>query len=160
MMHFGLIPHSRATNSYDLLLDVIQVIDEEPKRFNWGEWNLEASDDPDLSPACGTLACVAGWTSLITAPTLEEGVNPIGSYGADALQWFPYHTRRDLNQVFYATYSNGPTDACPYDHHMDRFLGETQRQYADRGIRSIRAFMAAHEQALKAHTITIPERTA
>lgn len=150
-MNVELIPHSKATNSYDLLTDVIGAIDDEPNRFNWGDWandeRVEGGFDV-RQPMCGTQACVGGWIGLLTSPkpSIEAGY-----HGED---WFPEATHDDLESLFYAEDEYGGGDDCAISPRKD----ESQREYADRGIAAIRVFMKKHEVALKAHAIDIPKR--
>lgn len=63
------LPYSDATNGYDLLTDVAQCILDEPRRFYMPDWVVERHDIqhlPDSNlPACGTAACIGGWTALL-----------------------------------------------------------------------------------------------
>lgn len=149
-MNVNLIPHSSATNSYDLLEDVIKAIDEEPNRFDWAEWACDVERDGacgayDVTqPACGTQACVSGWIGLLTdaRPTL---------HCHQTERWFPQETHSDLEDLFYAEDDFGADQLAPNP-------GESQRDYANRGIAAIRLFMQRHKRVLKAHAISIPPR--
>lgn len=171
-MKFDLIPHSEATNSYDLMNDAAIAIEEEPRRFNWGEWFQDLDDDFNptfdagaaygrwtnelaAKPACGTQACVKGWLNLLTAQNEDEASNPdTGVYG-----WFPLSVHVDLYKLFFARHPfNGHDDASFIFSAMNPLPGETQKDYAARGVRAIRKFMAMHEHELKAFTISIPPR--
>lgn len=64
------LPVSRAKNAYQLLGEIRKLILEEPKRYRqsiWGHRNLKGPD----APACGTQACVAGWTCVLKVPSLS-----------------------------------------------------------------------------------------
>src|SRR5436189_5507993 len=66
-------PRSDATNAYDLLTDVIQCIEREPRRLHMQHWlltgeYLEAELDGEDGPICGTAGCVAGIITLLTVP--------------------------------------------------------------------------------------------
>lgn len=187
-MKFDLIPHSRATNSYELLMDVVDALRAEPKRFSWGNWvrNTEfATDlDGDKFPACGTQGCLHGWVKLLTIQNLNEldqdsdsqvyinkwfpaeltGVMDALAYGRP-----PYTGKRPQDYVAYVIYNvtkfqmTDPTDHCPYtdwmnDPDLHKFKWETQEQYAERGIRALRAFASEHFDALNAFQIVIPPR--
>lgn len=164
-MIINLIPHSHASNSYELLEDVCRVIVEEPKRFFWGAWfkDLDGDyvreygpktwQDRNFKPACGTVACVSGWISLITEPTLKGFDERVAEYN---FKWFPAVLRNDLDLVFYAKYA-GPGKSLPFAK-INQIAGESHADYADRGIAMIRQFMADHEVTLKNHHIEIPRR--
>lgn len=91
-----------ATNAYDLLEDVKQVITDDPRRYNQGTWVetinptlLKAENDlgnpivDELDsyvvdflkseakmPECGTIGCVAGWVWTMKA-TKKSSHSPI-----------------------------------------------------------------------------------
>lgn len=75
-----LIPYSTATNAYDLLSDVVAAILEEPKRFDMRDWYLGPSHTWKYRraqrPACGTIACIAGWTVALAQPTDPDSNGP------------------------------------------------------------------------------------
>jgi hypothetical protein len=161
-MNASLIPHSSATTSWGLLEDVIKAIEEEPRRFNWVAWIIDADMNPAKvdkdagAPACGTLACVAGWTILLTQSRPNNYF--AGSYSPSraASSWFPRETHDNLLNLFLAIgdYVDETGNS------IDRRGDETPAQYAARGITAIRLFMAKHEAVLKAHNINIPPREA
>lgn len=154
-MKVDLIPHSTATNSYGLLMDVISAIDDEPNRFDWSDWFRDVDEHGAFggvgieAPTCGTQACLSGWIGLLTAERPHEEA----TYNTN--EWFPKSTHKDLDQLFYANAPFGDDDR----NGISPCLYETQRQYADRGIRAVRLFMQIHEAVLKAHTINIPLRS-
>jgi hypothetical protein len=60
------VPVSKATNAYELLTDIMRVVKSEPKRLNMDNWLLVDSDiDARNRPACHTVACVAGWATVL-----------------------------------------------------------------------------------------------
>jgi hypothetical protein len=62
----ALVPRSQAKNAYELLDEIKAVITAEPKRINMDNWLFDPKDVPEPSrPACGTVACIAGWTCLL-----------------------------------------------------------------------------------------------
>src|SRR5688572_6346556 len=87
--NLSLISPSKATNSWDLLEEVIARIREEPKRLamsNWvsmlngevvGSFSGELDDEDDVAvmkrklpqaenpPECGTVCCVSGWIGIL-----------------------------------------------------------------------------------------------
>jgi len=72
------VPWSNADNMYDLMLDVARAIREEPRRYDQATW-IERSQYSILGtlqsrgikggPACGTMACRAGWMVLLSGNT-------------------------------------------------------------------------------------------
>jgi hypothetical protein len=73
-MKKDLIPKSKAKTAYGLLSEVRKLILEEPKRYDQGIYIARingANDSVDLrseyrqEPACGTVACVAGWVATL-----------------------------------------------------------------------------------------------
>ncbi len=161
-MKVELIPHSQATNSYGLLEDVIKAIEEEPKRFYWGNW-VSGYDNPDVpsefKPACGTIGCVHGWIDLLTAH------DPSRSDGGNARLWFPEigSVQQDLYKLAYASGDYNGLEEQPDEDEdsggwIHRQHKETQEEYAARAARAIRLFMSRHEQELRNHRIQIPDR--
>jgi len=57
-------PVSKATNAYELLDEIRELIIEEPLRYNQASW-LSIGEDAhriyEVVPSCGTVGCVAGW---------------------------------------------------------------------------------------------------
>lgn len=69
------MPHSDATNAYDLWADVCAVIEEEPLRYDQGIWGVRL-DEEEIeymkkerhgAPACHTTGCRAGWFKLLSS---------------------------------------------------------------------------------------------
>ena len=150
-MKFDLIPHSHATTSWELLEDVVKTIDQEPKRFDWAIWTNPDADyylPAQDASACGTTACIAGWVNLLTTTEARDVRSPW-----DARKWFPGELSTELSALFlgFHDYDSGG---------LERRLNETRTEYVARGLKAIRLFMEKHEDALKAHHITIPARAA
>lgn len=77
---------SKATNAYDVLSEVREIILDEPLRYNQVTY-LSTGDGPGF-PKCGTVACVAGWTEVITGSTMASDV--LGLTDAQAGELFFY----------------------------------------------------------------------
>lgn len=60
------MPKPLKPSAVKLLERVIAHIEEEPKRFDIAQWGYKKSKLVD-GPACGTVACIAGWTLLLHA---------------------------------------------------------------------------------------------
>ncbi len=64
------VPRSDATTAYDLVSDVIACITQDPRRLDLTVWIGRRPEPPTALeaaawPACGTVACVAGWIVLL-----------------------------------------------------------------------------------------------
>lgn len=64
------IPKSKAKTAYGLLTEVKRLILAEPKRYRQTTWGVRESVDGPVydMPACGTVACVAGWVMTLKRP--------------------------------------------------------------------------------------------
>ena len=62
------IPRSKATNAYDLLSEIQDLIRTEPKRYNQNIWLRRVKRGEAKRPACGTVGCVAGWVVALKVP--------------------------------------------------------------------------------------------
>lgn len=71
-----------------ILSRVKALIFEEPKRLDMDQWGFRSSDS---APACGTVACIAGWADLVAAPALETGLKRA---------WSPDGKKRLRGEVF------------------------------------------------------------
>jgi hypothetical protein len=70
------IPRTKATNAYDLLKEVRDLILEDPRRYNQRttlnhyppgvQWTEGPRRQPILAPPCGTVGCRAGWVVELT----------------------------------------------------------------------------------------------
>lgn len=68
------LPKSDATNAFDLCMDAARAIREEPLRYNQEVWLEQEANFiayvldgvSDRLPACGTMACRAGWLTVLT----------------------------------------------------------------------------------------------
>lgn len=105
------LPISRATNAFDLLEELKAVIREEPQRLYMGWWIAKKhgvmTSTPDwilrtnkrdmghLQPACGTVACAAGWIVLLR----DEKAQGSDTEWA-ALRQFPESTFRTFEHLF------------------------------------------------------------
>lgn len=63
----SLIPKSKAKTAYGLLSEVRAIIRAEPKRYDQHDLlTIRAEHERnDSTPACGTVACVAGWVTVL-----------------------------------------------------------------------------------------------
>jgi len=158
---------SQATNVYDLLEDVCATILEEPRRYNQGEWGaVRGSQEweylPEtLHPDCGTVGCRAGWIVVKAdgaMPMREEyGFAPrvnailvphrasqiLGKLEAWTLLDNAREYERDINALF-------DESALTIESNDDEFLPlKGSREYAERGVAGLRAFMTKWNTYLK-----------
>lgn len=69
------IPKSKAKNAYQLLGEIRKLIIAEPKRYVqhiWLDKRQRAGVRKDFYPACGTVACVAGWVTTLKQPEVID----------------------------------------------------------------------------------------
>ena len=75
-----LIPHTKSKHPLVILKAVIKAICDEPKRYNQETFLMREDQTPDAFdvsfPACGTVACVAGWACIVTSgvPHSSSGI--------------------------------------------------------------------------------------
>jgi hypothetical protein len=152
------IPQSKATNAYDLLGDVITAIKEEPKRVYMEDWikrgrqlNLmlkaEGLEKED-GPACGTVGCIAGWTTLLAArKPRASSVHGVAQRLLGAID--EYGSIRNY-ALYVATYTLFTTNFPDAKYGTEK--------YAQHVIRNIREFRKAWQKELLA--TPIPKRKA
>lgn len=150
------VPKARAENAYDLLGEVIDLIKEDPKRYNQHFWltdgessggtGLDFSDLPrpilevrKNMPACGTMGCVAGWVSTLMKGPQAAMRSSAGIFAAEVLGL----TDRQKDHLF------AGEKAGMRDH-------ESPEEHAKRGIQHIQRFRAQHKAQLKAKRISRP----
>lgn len=76
------IPKSKAKTAYGLLGEIRALIVAEPKRYNQRDTlairgtEITGGYDDETFPRCGTIGCVAGWVTMLTAkdPSRVEDV--------------------------------------------------------------------------------------
>lgn len=136
--------------AYDLLGRVRDVILEEPKRYDQGIWAANLTDYDEVYglnntfPACGTIACVAGWTSvLVDGPGYYRGAQVewraktlLGLADWQTVELFGFDLFNGLLNEWYT--ENGK--AWPV---------QGTREYAEAGAEHIRRFMAKYEFQLR-----------
>lgn len=102
------VPRSTATNSDELLDELVDVIETEPQRLLMSDW-VAAFEDPDilpmhgLEPECGTVACAAGWIKILRRP-IDRGAaaNFIeGPTERFAVSQFPASALSAITDLFY-----------------------------------------------------------
>ncbi len=125
-------PRTRATTPIGILKSVAKAILEEPKRYDqsdWGERVIPEDDyDKQRLPACGTVACVAGWVDVLTRPKTKDAVVGFGGSERRArrkLKLQPWQARELFDGG--AVYGREGTKA-----------------YARAGVRHIEQFMREH----------------
>lgn len=161
MVNWELIPHSKASNSYELLEDVIKAILDEPRRIFMNHWNvvqvgdlnsmlgaLDSSsgagwiDKITRFPSCGTIGCISGWMNILSANRLvdvkagRDGAE--NSYG----KLMPKGLREALVNLFHGSVSY----PFPLAEHGTL-------EYASAVVDNIRKFMDRYDQELKGHRL-------
>lgn len=150
-----LLPKMAATNAYQLLDEVVAAILAEPKRLDMASWvrsaeHLGSFTSSSRVPACGTVACCAGWVCVLARPRAVVQAARTGENGhissiakhllgvSDA----PGGFERALDRLFVAHGANI----------MDLQWGT--RRYALAVVARIRAFQAAWSAHLLATPVT------
>lgn len=140
-------PRSHATNAYDLISDVIKAIEGEPKRFDMGDWFVHIS--PSILkknkqllqrfPACGTVACLAGWIVVlhgglsktrgsISKSAVDIIVNPDDIENCHERAWHMLHELRSM--FFEHPPERFEVGTLPYAQFMADKLRNYQQRYA------------------------------
>lgn len=84
-----------------LLAAIVAFILAEPKRFNMELFTQEVSPNAPDAPACGTVACLAGWADVLTSgyvDTYSNGMN--GGVEQRAIEVLQL-TKEEANSLFY-----------------------------------------------------------
>ena len=144
------IPRSKAKNAYDLLTDVRTAIVEEPKRLDMSWWVFRGRRLAKLlssrrrateAPACGTIACAAGWTVLLAGKrtrgsnTDDVAFNLLGgrpwrkdgSYDPDGSA-----LRTNLHVLFLRTQPRYTPGTDRYARYVANRIRDVQAQFKDR----------------------------
>ncbi len=135
------LPKSKATNAYDLLEEVRQLILEEPKRYNQEVFRVVEPDEYDAPlglPQCGTVGCVAGWVITLKAPDTRPGLTC--AIAQDIL---------GLNDDQVGTFFDGAALARKFPEHD---YVQT-KAYARAGAAHIRRFQKKYAAQLKAQKV-------
>jgi hypothetical protein len=134
------VPKQTARNSYDLLIEVIKAIKEEPLRIQMENYTSSKSSVVNKPlPECGTQGCIAGWMGI-----LHVAANAIRPRGAYTLQsrfiesLIPFSLRHDFNSLVMGNY--------PYPFPS---WGLNPPDYADSVIANIESFMRQHVTELR-----------
>ena len=130
------LPQSKAKTAYELLNEVKRVILADPKRYDQGVFIARKSSDAlnvESYPACGTVACVAGWACIL---------KDRGQAGTtiDMAAWLLGLNNKQADALFSVTAFN--TTALPQT-----------RAYARAGAQHITRFQQRYKKALKAHGV-------
>lgn len=164
---FALVPHSSATNTYQLFEEVIAAITANIERFQWSTWLNKsyvytpedlaafAFTEPINNPSCGTMGCLFGWMVTLTWRGEQYGL-PMSDdnfYDEREVSWLPEELHSELESLFMGKY--GPRADWGYHRRDDHDSQETQQEYVDRAVRMMRRFMSDHEEVLKAHTFDL-----
>lgn len=175
----SLLPKSKATNAYELLEELIQAVLEEPLRYDQSDWLSQGVYRMSIHrtrgrnvPACGTVACFAGWVVTLVQgydAYAKIGYNSIAGQAAHILgfDWEDcYRSQRygESNENYAAWEEHFDHNIRPirklFDNDLDNYVeGEYvmpeagSLAYAQLGIKKLREFMATHEARLKAKAL-------
>jgi hypothetical protein len=162
------LPVSKAENAYELLGDVIEAVQEEPKRvvmdfYVRTGWELDSFIDrinlrrreKVEGPACGTAACVAGWSVQMARPTTKW---------ASEDYWNVFPTACSVFGISQPEGLEGNVRGAKFDGDYGKdlrrlfFKGFPRRrygtkEYADHVIARIREFRKLHRKRLLATPI-------
>lgn len=153
---------SKATNAYELLADVRRAILAEPRRYDQGTYKagvarLKEAKKVDAAPACGTMACVAGWCVALKTPGIFKRLSGgrIEKRAARLLAGFaaidPYAYTDSLHDRVMDLFDGGGIEDFLYETKGHRRIPNVgTREYARVGARRIKRFMQENEIALKA----------
>ncbi len=152
-----LTPHSKATNSYELVKEVMALVKAEPKRLHMNQFvHVSLPDDnPDITrgPVCGTVACFAGWIHTLRIPSLRqlEKENDTYSRWSDDMEQetytlFPAECKPDVYHLFWGQHNRDSNMDYPFP---DESLYGTV-EYARLAIANLQKFVDRWEDELKA----------
>lgn len=148
---------TRPKTAYELLERVANHILQEPKRFWQDTWGIVGKrairrEGFDAVPACGTVACRAGWVVALhdgpkMIPVLEDFSRPLNSIDvpkrANQILGFGTMTHAPETSELFSSEACGPRDKRRFGTH----------EYARLGAAGLREFMAAHADHLKARQL-------
>jgi hypothetical protein len=158
-------------NAYETLANDCALILEEPKRYfqnDWlfhGEARIQYMVDkyrglvcPDFrdGPSCGTVACVAGWTTTQHGCAGQDDQNLYTAF--KLLGTTNYHMMFYENDPFAFSLRKLFGYDLPPNYYNDFKVGS--REYAEWGVQRIQAFMDRFEDRLKRTTYTYAGRGA
>lgn len=158
---WDLTPHSHATNSYELLLEVRKVIQAEPKRFFMNKFIADylpdANPEIERGPVCGTVACFAGWIHTLKIPSLMVFEKNKGKWSSafevEAFGYFPAKCFTDLHRLFWGEFSDYQHDG-PKEYPFPPAELYGTPAYARKGVQNLDKFMTKWEKDLKEFPLT------
>lgn len=120
----------------ELLRKVQKHILEEPLRVDMGNWRIDGKFrleslgvKPEKIPACGTIACIAGWADLLANGRLDEDLifaRAIGALAIDDNQAdILFHDDEWPADLYYEPYESQPGTkeyAACVSRRIDRFI--------------------------------------
>jgi len=125
----------------EILRAVARAIHEEPRRYDQSIWMNTEAEDVDYPPACGTVACIAGWTLLLTQghQNLPRGYFNIETAARDILGL----DEPAADRLFDGSAAGAPPFK-PWDTHSSRSRAVTPEQHAAKGVDHITRFLINH----------------
>lgn len=155
-VNWDFVIRSKAKNSYELLSEVIQQIENEYSCVYMNDYVRCTGDDvlatKNRTPQCGTQGCISGWCAILRTPRYFESTNAFlksinrspSDYTDSELMPYEYDSafsndwdRLTLGEKEYPFPSTSLSDSA----------------YAQAVIVNIRKFQAKWEDTLKAHKL-------
>lgn len=154
-INWDFIPVSHATNSYDLLTDVIAAIREEPKRIYMDEYVRSAQAielDEMEAPACGTQGCIAGWVMYLKCDRRKAQANEMGGIGIFNLSGQGVSTFAEslMPEAIEMPWFSLTMGDAPYEWPREEY---DSIAYAEGVIANIEKFQATYGRELRANVL-------
>lgn len=160
------LPTTNARSAHELLEEIATLIEQQPLRYNQAEWlvNLKNPLEPGVDriqcvPECGTVACIAGWITILTKPHsfARMSLSAIEEHAADVLGYL----NRDwlYSQLFTggAIMDQMAHEDLDFNVNYDPVPKPGTPKYAAIGARHIRRFMFNNKSYLQSMRITVEQ---
>lgn len=146
---------------YQVMEKICEVIEEEPRRFDMGDWvmmlrgqNRGMCSKSELEkkkiPDCGTIGCFAGWGGVLLRGREMPGYRFLKLFGVEREATYVYEYRDPVINVLDDLFGERYSKANP-----------GTRAYAREILGKFKRFMKENREALeKYHTVVAPRRRA
>lgn len=165
MINWDMVPHSKATNSWDLLEDVKKDILEEPRRVYMGAFNIADDTDGEVIPSgfnplryspmaerlpsCGMMGCISGWMNVEVARSLDDVKAGDAGEKYSLCVLLPAAVERDAKDLFWGY------DRYTWPEKMTPPRKQGTLAYAEAVVNHINIFMHRWERELKNHQLPV-----